>query len=264
LVVLSFTLFRSSDDPCPDALVEAVKKIEDRILGSRELPRLHVAIASAAILSLPHYDPSSKVRARISKLAYATQISMPELGVYFYDYEYVESEGTDGHHDQHHFKTDYFIVPIELVLGIAGYQPKAPLYLRFRAENTLKLLVQNLQGFDGYYRPDNEQRISSVNQCWVAMYLALAEQTVVSTLPAPNRLVPRIWYECIKQRPDHFWIDSGMLGLCGLGLIAASLLPFSGLTFANVASKICAAVLAFLAGRFYAPIFLKRIFMERE
>jgi hypothetical protein len=267
LVVLSFTLFRPAAERCPEALPKAVEKLEDRILGTENLPRLHLALASAAITSIPGRSLSSSVRSKINRLAYATQVSLPELGVHFYDYEFAAPNSPDAV-DKHEFKTDYLIIPIEVVLGIAGYQPNAPLYLRYRAETTLNLLVKNLQGFDGFYRPDNEQRISSVNQCWVAMYLALAERSeeegrplLRSVMSLPSRCV----FELIKQRPDKFWLDSLMLTLCGLSVLGASVLPSQGASFVRILStKLCAAVLAFVAGRLYAPVFLKRVFMERQ
>lgn len=267
LVVLSFMLFRREDERPPDVLVETVKKIEDRILGTETLPRLHVAIASAAILSMPGYTPQSEVRAKISRLAYATQVSLPELGVYFYDYEFEEDQAGHAQAKKQIFKTDYFIVPTELVLGIAGYQPKAPMYLRFRAESNLKLLVKNLQGFDGFYRPDNEQRISSVNQGWVAIYLALAERTAMdrSSLSHDSaRWFSRLWYECIRQRPDRFWLDSVMLSISALGILLGSMLPYSGVNIESILAKGCVAALAFISGRLYAPIFIKSLFVERQ
>jgi hypothetical protein len=260
LAVLSFTLFRPVNDPWPPVLIETVKKIEDRILGTDNLPRLHVAIASAAILSIPSHRPSSASRSRISKLAYSTQRSLPDLGVYFYDFESEEN-------GKRIFRTDYFIVPTELVLGIAGYQVQAPSYLRFRAEGTMSLLVRNLQGFDGFYRPDNEQRISSVNQAWVAMYLALAERAL-SVPGSPGfhvaNVFPRVFYACIRQRPDRFWLDSVMLSICAIGALCGSLVQFPGLTVLSIASKICVVILTFLAGRLYAPIFIKKVFAERQ
>lgn len=266
LAVLSFTLFRPATEPCPEILPKAIERLEDRILGTENLPRLHLAIASAAITSIPGHPPSSRARSKINKLAYATQVSLPELGVHFYDYEFADPETQDAD-SKHKFGRDYLIVPIEVVLGIAGYQPNAPLYLRYRAETTLNLLVKNLQGFDGFYRPDNEQRISSMNQCWVAMYLALAERGEETGRPfvrSLKGLPPRWTYALIRQRPDKFWLDSLMLTLCGVSILGAGLLPSDGASFLYLFSiKLCAAILTFIAGRLYAPVFLKHIFMER-
>jgi hypothetical protein len=267
LVVLSFTLFRPSTEPCPETLSKAVERLEDRILGTENLPRLHLAVAAAAITSIPGRPPSSRARSKINKLAYATQVSLPELGVHFYDYEFAAPNNQDA--DQlHEFKTDYLIIPTEVVLGIAGYQPNAPLYLRYRAETTLNLLVKNLQGFDGFYRPDNEQRISSVNQCWVAMYLALAERREDTKRPLLGsvwRLPARCAFELIRQRPDKFWLDSLMLVLCGISVLVVSFAPSEGVSFPLLFTmKLCAAILAFAAGRLYAPIFVKRVFRERQ
>jgi uncharacterized membrane protein (DUF485 family) len=193
---------------------------------------------------------------RITKIAYATQLSLPELGVYFYDYEYLNEKGESA------YRRDYFIVPTEVLLGIAGFQVGAPAYLRIRAELSLKTLVRNIRGFDGFYRPDNEQRVSSMNQCWVAIYLSLA----ASCREHPN--LAGIWYALRRQRPDRTWIDALMLFLCSCGIVfgiwyqTLLYVPVTGV--GAIVFKTCVAVLAFIAGRLYAPAFLKEAFTGRE
>ena len=162
---------------------------------------------------------------------------MPELGVYFYDLEFVKAD------DTHDFDRDYFIIPTEILLGIAGFQRGAPAYLRLRAESSLNALVRNLRGFDGFYRPDNEQRVSSVNQCWVAMYLALASKNY--TGPGWGS---RVWFWLMKQRPDNFWTDAILLISCAGGILLASFTDFPTISRSSVAVKVLSAALAFIAG----------------
>jgi hypothetical protein len=100
------------------------------------------------------------------------------------------------------------------------------------------------------------------------MYLALAERREDTGRPLLHsvlRLPARCAFELIRQRPDKFWLDSLMLTVCGLSVLGASVLPSQGASFLRLLSiKLCAAILAFVAGRLYAPVFLKRVFMERQ
>jgi hypothetical protein len=100
------------------------------------------------------------------------------------------------------------------------------------------------------------------------MYLALAERSEEHEIPLVQAVwspVVWCWYQLIRQRPDKFWLDSLMLASCGISVLAGSLVPTQDLSFTRlVVFKICTAILAFLAGRWYAPVFVKRVFMERQ
>jgi hypothetical protein len=254
IALLSFALFREDSSPLPNDLTLCADKLEERLLGTKDLPLLHIAAASAAILAVKNGDAGKKIRKHISKLAYATQATLPELGAYFYDLEIVKTN--NGAHD---FHRDYLIVPTEILLGIAGFQRGAPAYLRLRAESSLNALVKNLGGFGGFYRPDNEARVSSVNQCWVAMYLALGMKDYSG--PA---WWSRLTFWLLKQRPDAFWIDAILLTLCAGGILLAGVTNFPVMSARSFTIKSAAAALAFIAGRLYAPTFLKKIFVGRE
>jgi hypothetical protein len=256
ITILSFTLFLSESEAVPEELVRAATGLEERLLGSKELPLLHVAAACAAIVSAKRSGTNKRILKRLNRLAYASQPSLTDLGVYFYDYEYVSDE------ERAHYGRDYFIVPTEILLGIAGFQFGAPTHARLRAEHSLRLLVRNIRGFDGFYRPDNEQRVSSMNQCWVGIFLALAAERRERAIVASG------WYNLIRQRSDSPWTDAMLLGLCSGGIVAgiwSQSLPGAQTTGVPAISlKLCMAVLAFIAGRLYAPAFLKEIFPGRE
>jgi|GEM_PF-4383032 len=253
IALLAFSLFREENSPLPDEFKSCADKLEERLLGTKDLPALHIAAAAAAILAVKNGAASKKIRRHIKKWAYATQPALPELGVYFYDLEFVKEDGTQK------FDRDYFIVPTEVLLGIAGFQKGAPTYLRLRAESSLAALVKNLKGFDGVFRPDNEQRISSVNQGWVALYLAASRQNYVG----PG-IVARVWYGVVKQRPDSLWWDTLLLVLCSGGILLASIVNFTQSTWQSVTIRVLAAVLAFGAVRVYAPPFVRKMFVGRE
>jgi hypothetical protein len=253
IALLSFALFREEHSPLPDELQLCAEKLEERLLGTKDLPALHIAAAAAAILAVKNGKASKKIKDYIKKWAYATQPSLPDLGVYFYDLEFPNSAG-DRNYDR-----DYFILPTEILLGIAGFQRGAPTYLRLRAESSLAALVENLRGYDGFYRPDKEQRLSSLNQAWVTMYLALA--TI-------NHSGPGYWsrfcFSLLRQRPDAFWTDAILLLSCSSGVVLASVARFPVISSKSLTVNALAAILAFIAGRFYAPPFLRKVFTGRE
>jgi len=254
IALMAFSLFRKDGSDLPADFVLCTEKLEDRLLGAKDLPALHVAAAAAAILAVKNGNASKKIRKQIKKWAYATQPTLPELGVYFYDLDFIKDDG------KHEYHRDYFIIPTEILIGIAGFQKGAPTYLRLRAESSLNALVKNLRGFDGYYRPDNEQRVSSVNQCWVAMYLALAREN----FSAGPGWYSRFMFALLRQRSDTFWTDAILLGGSLAGILLAGLTDFPVLSARSLIIKALAASLAFIAGRFYAPPFLRKVFVGRE
>jgi hypothetical protein len=256
IAILSFTLFLPPTETVSDQLIHAATGLEAKLLGTTQLPLLHFAAACAAILSAKRTATDKRVLSRMRKVAYGTQPSLRDLGVYFYDYEYLDEKGDSKYH------RDYFIIPTEILLGIAGFQPGAPVYLRVRAELSLKTLIKNIRGFDGLYRPDNEQRVSSMNQCWVAIYLSLA------AMHRERAIASGALYGFIRQRPDSVWTDALMLLLCSGGIVFGiwyQTLPGVSRTGTGaVILQAFVAVLAFISGRLYAPAFLKEIFTGRE
>jgi hypothetical protein len=227
-------------------------QLENRLLGSKELPASHIAAAAAAVLAVKSENASKKFMKFINRWAYATQPALPELGVYFYDLEFEKNSG------ERAFERDYFIVPTEVLVGIAGFQKGAPAYLRLRAEHSLAVLIENMRN-DGFYRPDDEQRVSSLNQCWVAMYLALGAKEYAGV-----GLWNRSLFWLLRERPDNVWRDGLLLLLCGAFILLSAFLNFPTTSIWSVTIRVAAAVLTFLAGRLYAPAFMKKICVGRE
>jgi hypothetical protein len=125
------------------------------------------------------------------------------LGVYFYDYRY--SPDQENPHD-------YFIVPAQLMLGIAGYQESAPASLRVRAESVATALYKSMSANGGVYQTEPQQRISTKNQAWAATLLSLALAS-----PRLSRLRSRIWYGIRRERRPT-WLTEVALPLLMLVL----------------------------------------------
>jgi hypothetical protein len=67
-VLLSFALFADAKEKeFPAEFMACADKLEERLLGSKDLPILHVAAASAAILAVKNGRASKKIRIHVSK-----------------------------------------------------------------------------------------------------------------------------------------------------------------------------------------------------
>jgi hypothetical protein len=182
ILVIALTLLEPHDPNLHERLRECAEVLEDRLIGTSDLPILHAAAAAAAILAIKSRSISATAFRRIRAVALSGKGSLGDLSVYFFDYRYAPDEGSG-------YDRDYFIVPPQLMLGIAGYQECAPVSLRVRAESVVKALSRTMDENDGLYRTDPEQRISTHNQAWAAILLHLA-----ASAPKLSRVGSRIWY----------------------------------------------------------------------
>src|SRR5260221_10147618 len=99
-------------------LLRAAKELENRF--TTDLAVHESAAVAAALLSTLGTSLGRRARSVIGEVAITRQRDVSECGVYFYDYEYTRSDGSVG------FGRDYFIVPTEILLGVAGFQKGAP------------------------------------------------------------------------------------------------------------------------------------------
>jgi hypothetical protein len=209
------------------------------------LPVLHAAAAATAILAVKGPSTSSKVRRRIRMLSLSGQGSLGDLGVYFYDYKYSPDQKN---------RRDYFIVPAQLMLGIAGYQDSAPAALRVRAESVATALHKSMSANGGVYLTEPQQRTSTKNQAWAAILLSLA-----LTNPKLSRLGSRIWYGIRRERRPT-WLTESVLPLLVLFLSISASVYFrdegrwiNTLTTVNV----------FFWSSVYGRVWVDRVFLGR-
>jgi len=166
IALLSLTLF--SEAPTTDeTLLKIANELEQRLIGASRLPVLHATLVATAILSAKGPTMSRKAHSRLARIAYSGSRELGDLGVYFYEYWYPDEGGNT------QSGRDYFIVPIEILLGIVGRLPSSPGAVHQRSREALNSLIKSLGESDGAYRAP-EQRVSSKNQAWAAMLLKLA------------------------------------------------------------------------------------------
>jgi hypothetical protein len=251
IALLSFALLRDKSLPVDEALIRVADKIEERLIGSKRLPMLHVAAASAAILATKGESIGSKTRARIADIAYSShpKPNLADLSVYFYEYQNPDMKR------QIRFGRDYFIVPTEMLVAISGFQSGAPGGLRQRSEAILNSLIKNLQENDGAYRPDAEQRISSKNQAWAALLLKVS-----SSEHKPIGLIARAWYCLGRPRPEN-WLTNKVLPAVSMIMVTL------GSVFLKDAGPLVRAIVAvsvLIIGGLYGPTIFRRFFPGRE
>jgi hypothetical protein len=248
IIVLCISLLNELPPELVTRLEPALGKIEESLLGSKDIPLLYVAAASAAVLSVRGAKLGSRVRSRIRRLAWSARANLADLGVYFYDFEYRGEAGGTA------FGRDYFIVPSEILVGIAGLQFWAPAALRQRAEAAAKALLLNIDTNQGVYRSDPEQRISSKNQAWAALLLRMSiEQRNTGSGAA------RTWYWLRRERKGN-WFTELAFPLTSLCVITAEIVIFRGLgSLVDVLTGIGGVII----GGLYGSTFLRKWFPGR-
>jgi len=247
LALLSFNLMRSGSANRDGRLLRATHELEGAL--AKELAAHEAAAVTAALLSTEGESLGRRTRSRIDEIAIARSRALGEGGVYFYDYQYDQAAGgATG------FGRDYFIVPTEILLGIAGFQVGAPSALRMRAESTLDALVLNIREHRQAYLSPSEQRITSKNQAWAALLLSAAARALDGGYK-PGRLFPRVGYEIRRERKNRFFeVWFPFLSMIAVTILGVALRKQGGVIDGIV------AVAVLLIGGLYGPTVVRRLF----
>lgn len=248
IVVLCIALLADAPSETLKRLEPSVASIEQSLMGSRDLPLLHAAVACAAILAVRGGSTSSSVKKRIRKIAWSARADLADLGVYFYDFQASSTSGTP------ESGRDYFIVPSELLMGIAGLQGGAPVALRQRAEATVRALAANMSSNQGVYRSDPEQRVSSKNQAWAALLVFLSKGTSPS-----GHTLGALWYALRRERKGNWFTEIAfpLMSLCAIAWMSVAFRELGMLT--NVMTTIGTIIV----GGLYGSTFLRKWFPGR-
>jgi hypothetical protein len=250
LVVLSFSLNTSGVPPIADPLLAAASaSLEDVLAGSARLSPLQQATAAASILAANGRAIGRGTRSLLKEIARVSTTNLSDLGVYFYQYEYLRPSDRTRTHDR-----GYFIAPTEVILAIAGYQPGSPSALRLRAETTLASLVAVIGTHDGVFLPVSDHRTTSKDQAWAALLLAQPCRASVS-----RGSLCGVGYRLCRERKDNWFTAIAFplisyAAVCGYPVISGSGWP-----------RFLSALAALLVCAFYhPPTTVRRMFRPRE
>lgn len=165
---------------CLSALVTAAEAAQPRLKGAcnfleqtlftnSSLTSTEKGLIVAALLAAHGSITNRRATREISKLARQPHGTLSENHSYFYEYQYAEPGSSAPH-----WNRDSVYLYSEIMIGIAGFLPNAPTALCLHAEGILKRVLENIstEGF----RPLQGGRISTVEQAWCCVFLALAKQ----------------------------------------------------------------------------------------
>jgi hypothetical protein len=250
MTLLSFCVLRDASMPVGDRIAAVANQLEEKLSLAKGLSILETAAASAAILACKGKDIESATRRQLAGLAAAGRVGLDERVTYFYDYEYLpEQEGAS------QFGRDYFIVPTEILIAIAGFQPGAPSSLRLMAEASLDALSKNLQHHHGLYCPGENERVNTKDQAWAALLLKIS----TSGYQGPGR-ISRMKYWLFRKRDDNWftglvfpWLS--MLVMTAFDVITKdAALPIQLLTAAGT----------LVVGALYGSEYIRKLFPGRK
>jgi hypothetical protein len=250
IVLFSFTVLHENVSSICGKVFPVADRIEEKLVLSMNLSSAEAAIGAAALLSVKGQSVGRKALDQMANDALAHRFRLDERGAYFFDYEY--SPDADG---QSFFGRDYFIIPVEILFGIAGFQRGAPSSLRLMAEGILSGLVENLRGNGGVYRPAATDRLSTIDQVWAAILLKVAAQA-----HTPPSVYEKVWYKLIRERRDNWFTSNAFPALSMLGITALNTLAKDAGPSINLLSVLASLVI----GGLYGPAVLRRLMPGRK
>ncbi len=245
MALLSFSLLRDERQPSNNKLEIVAKQLEEKLKGSRDLPLFHSAAIAAAVLTTPKTVVTRGAITKLTDIALRGPRGLGERAAYFYDYEYI-----DYPNEKPKFGRDYFFVPTDGLIAIAGLQRGAPPELRFLAEAIVLNLIKNMGENAGAYRPGPGERLSSVDQAWAALLLKLAYRQSFS-----SDVTERVAYELRRQRADNWLTDTALPVFSMLSVTLGNVI----LKDASLLSSSLAAIAAVVIGGLYGPRVFRKL-----
>jgi len=236
----------------PAALLNAANSLEGLLVSTPSLPP-HVSVASfASILLARSTAPIRSLTRRMNAIARARPIGLDDQALYFYDYQYRNPANGQIESDR-----DYVIVPAEALYGIAGFVPNSPIALRLRAESVLSLMQSNIATNRGAFRPTSDERLTTVNQAWCALFLSFALRASEHT-----SIYNQVMYFLLREREGNalmnFWFPAvtSLIAVALAGVLMELDLPSDWL---NVAAKLFTPMGLLVIGDINGEMVIRRL-----
>ncbi|HXQ37378.1 MAG TPA: hypothetical protein VN843_25435, partial [Anaerolineales bacterium] len=193
LATLSLGILDSPNSAATAQLQESTEFLARTLVTNSHLNRTEKGLLTGAVLAGSGSIKNGKVRKIIRALARQPAGTLSENNAFFYEYQY-----QDGNETEPKWNRDTVYLYTEIMIGIAGLLPGAPTDLRLRAERVVNTLLTNISE-NGYFRTSHESRLSTVEQAWCCILLALARK---QTTPSGG-LIRRMWYGLVRQREGN-------------------------------------------------------------
>ncbi len=248
IVLLCLLLFaRNGGGGRANALQQSVEYLAQKLVEVPEWSPLPAAAALAALAAARCKRAAVTKQANSLLGAQATVTS--DLGVYFYDFQFLGEGGALSH------SRDYFIIPIELLIVIVGLLPGARVNARLHALTTIDGVKSIVIRNEGAYRSSPEQRLSTKNQAWAAIALKLATYDLDPPLKGQ-----RLLWNLTKPRANRY-VDKWMPPLALLFTTALAALSPANATPTNRVFR--ALALLVIGGLYAAPATFRQLIRGR-
>jgi hypothetical protein len=259
IIVLSFSLLRGQAEPLPDQIHRAISYLDRELRGRGAAVGWPQSVAAvAALASVKGYDLERAIINIFRDISETLAQDLVYPLIHFYDFVFVTSRGNE------EYGRDYFIAPRGVFIAIAGlYGQEASWRCALQANRLIPGYLEIIQTHNGLYKPDPDRYVSTLDQAWVSILLALCIDE-----GRPTRAVFRFIGWLTGPKPDN-WIWSVLIPVVIIVLFIAGAWAFSpdGPIGAEYLSKfwsyifswICVAITA-VAGEYFAPRIGRRVF----
>lgn len=226
LAALSLSTLTSPSQKVLPCLAKTSEFLERTLATNRHLTPTERGLITAAIVSSLGSIQNRKAAKVMRAQAREPIGTLSQNYSYFYEYQYANPESLSVL-----WNRDLVFLYSEIMLGIAGFLPNAPAELRLRAEGILGRVLDNIAA-EGSFRPIHEGRLSTVEQAWCAVLLALARNQA----PRKSGTLGRFRYQLLRQwEPTSFTdIVFPVTAMTIVAAISAIPLEFMPFTFAKV------------------------------
>jgi hypothetical protein len=173
LAVLSLSILEPANGAYRQNLVKPCENLELVLRTNTDLTTTERALLAAAIISGREEVKNRDVLFEISKLALEQQTPLSDHYSYFFEFQYAETP-------EHTILWDRDSVYLfsQIFIGIAGFLTGAPPILRLKAEAILENVLANIENEGGRFCPVSLGRVSTVEQAWCCLFLAVARRTL--------------------------------------------------------------------------------------
>jgi hypothetical protein len=183
-------LEKSSDQETSQGISKACQFLEKNLAANPHLTSTERGLIAAAVLAGQGSIVTGRALEEVSNLAHRAPATLSENHSYFYEYRQGDGE----------WGRDSVYLYAEIMGGIAGFLPGASIASRLRSESILELVLDNVSN-EGFRPVLGVGRISTVEQAWCCLFLALAKRAADRHIAVRKTIA----YALLRERRPNLW-----------------------------------------------------------
>jgi hypothetical protein len=259
IIVLSFSLLRGRAEPLPDQIHRAIAYLDQELRGRGTAVRWPQSVAAvAALASVKGRDLERAIVNILRDISETWTRDLVYPLIHFYDFVFVTNQGKE------EYGRDYFIAPRGVFIAMAAlYGQDASWRCGLQANRLIPGYLDIVQAHNGVYKADPDRYVSTLDQAWVAILLALCIEEA-----RPTRATFQFIAWLIGPKPDN-WIWSVVVPSVIIVIFLAGAWAFSpdgpigkeylSRLWAYICSWIC-VLISGVAGNYFAHRIGRRLF----